>query len=61
MRYLRSCLIAMILLPFAGCVDVVDDDDAQESTAESAMTTPVDGGGAGGGQSTPHVQPTSPP
>jgi hypothetical protein len=61
MRYLRSCLIGMILLPFAGCVDVVGDDDPQESTMESDMRSPINDGGGGGGPTGPQVQPTSPP
>jgi hypothetical protein len=60
MRYLRSCLIAVVLLPFAACVDVIGDDDAQESTLEADLAkAPSDGGGGGSGQ--PNVQPTSPP
>jgi hypothetical protein len=55
MRYLRSCLAAMILVSFAGCVDVIGDDDPQESTSEADLMKEPTGGGGGG------VQPTAPP
>ena len=53
MKYKRTYLISLILLPLTACVDFTGDDDPQESTLEENLFY---GGGEGGG-----VQPTSPP